>query len=62
MLLPQEFIRHKRDGGVLEPEHIDEFIQGLTTGPGLRGPSGVLRDGRASAASPWRNASRSPGR
>jgi thymidine phosphorylase len=32
MLLPQEFIRRKRDGGVLEPEHIDEFIKGLTTG------------------------------
>jgi thymidine phosphorylase len=32
MLLPQEFIRHKRDGGVLDPEHIDEFIQGLISG------------------------------
>jgi thymidine phosphorylase len=32
MLLPQEFIRRKRDGGVLEPEHINEFIEGLTTG------------------------------
>src|SRR5919112_429067 len=31
-LLPQEIIRVKRDGGVLEPEHINEFIEGLTTG------------------------------
>jgi thymidine phosphorylase len=32
MMLPQEIIRRKRDGGALEPELIDEFIQGLTTG------------------------------
>ena len=37
MLLPQEFIRHKRDGGVLEPEHIDEFHPGPHDRPGLRG-------------------------
>src|SRR5215211_9427796 len=32
MMLPQEIIRRKRDGGVLEPEHIDEFIKGITSG------------------------------
>lgn len=31
-LLPQEIIRHKRDGGRLDPEHIEHFIQGLTAG------------------------------
>jgi thymidine phosphorylase len=31
-LLPQEIIRHKRDGGRLDPEHIEHFIEGLTTG------------------------------
>ena len=32
MTLPQEIIRRKRDGGVLEAELIEEFIQGLTAG------------------------------
>lgn len=31
-LLPQEIIRHKRDGGRLDPEHIEHFIEGLTAG------------------------------
>ena len=31
-LLPQEIIRRKRDGGTLEPEHIEHFIEGLTAG------------------------------
>jgi thymidine phosphorylase len=31
-LLPQEIIRVKRDGGVLAPEVIESFIEGLTTG------------------------------
>ncbi|MEE1611750.1 thymidine phosphorylase [Microvirga sp. CF3016] len=31
-LLPQEIIRHKRDGGRLDPEHIEHFIRGLTAG------------------------------
>jgi thymidine phosphorylase len=31
-LLPQEIIRHKRDGGRLDPTHIEHFIQGLTAG------------------------------
>jgi thymidine phosphorylase len=31
-LLPQEIIRHKRDGGKLDPEHIEHFIEGLTAG------------------------------
>ncbi|NIX76077.1 thymidine phosphorylase [Microvirga terricola] len=31
-LLPQEIIRRKRDGGVLEAELIQDFIEGLTTG------------------------------
>ncbi len=31
-LLPQEIIRRKRDGGVLEAEHIHSFIEGLTSG------------------------------
>ncbi len=31
-LLPQEIIRRKRDGGTLEPEHIEQFIAGLTAG------------------------------
>ncbi|WP_262298697.1 thymidine phosphorylase [Microvirga sesbaniae] len=31
-LLPQEIIRHKRDGGTLDPEHIEHFIEGLTAG------------------------------
>ncbi len=31
-LLPQEIIRHKRDGGQLDPEHIEHFIEGLTAG------------------------------
>jgi thymidine phosphorylase len=31
-LLPQEIIRLKRDGGVLAPELIESFIEGLTTG------------------------------
>jgi thymidine phosphorylase len=30
--LPQEIIRHKRDGGVLEAEQIHHFIEGLTSG------------------------------
>lgn len=30
--LPQEFIRAKRDGRALEPEAIEAFIEGLTTG------------------------------
>jgi thymidine phosphorylase len=30
--LPQEIIRRKRDGGVLEAEHIQSFIEGLTAG------------------------------
>ena len=28
--LPQELIRIKRDGGALRPEHIEDFVQGLT--------------------------------
>jgi thymidine phosphorylase len=31
-MLPQEIIRRKRDGGMLEPELIEEFVAGLTTG------------------------------
>jgi len=31
-LLPQEIIRRKRDGGVLEAEQIQSFIEGLTSG------------------------------
>jgi thymidine phosphorylase len=31
-LLPQEIIRQKRDGGTLDPAHIEHFIEGLTTG------------------------------
>jgi thymidine phosphorylase len=31
-LLPQEIIRQKRDGGVLQPEQIEDFIDGLTDG------------------------------
>lgn len=31
-LLPQEIIRRKRDGGTLDPEHIEHFIEGLTAG------------------------------
>jgi thymidine phosphorylase len=30
--LPQEIIRHKRDGGVLTAEQIQDFIEGLTSG------------------------------
>lgn len=30
--LPQEIIRHKRDGVVLDPVAIDQFIEGLTSG------------------------------
>jgi thymidine phosphorylase len=30
--LPQEIIRRKRDGGMLEPEQIHSFIEGLTSG------------------------------
>jgi thymidine phosphorylase len=30
--LPQEIIRHKRDGGVLAAEQIQSFIEGLTSG------------------------------
>jgi thymidine phosphorylase len=30
--LPQEIIRHKRDGGVLAAEQIQDFIEGLTSG------------------------------
>src|SRR5215208_7256284 len=32
MMLPQEIIRRKRDGGALEPELIEAFIEGLTSG------------------------------
>jgi thymidine phosphorylase len=32
MMLPQEIIRRKRDGGALEPELIETFIAGLTSG------------------------------
>jgi len=31
-LLPQEIIRRKRDGGTLDAEHIEQFIEGLTAG------------------------------
>ncbi|MCC2653178.1 MAG: thymidine phosphorylase [Microvirga sp.] len=31
-LLPQEIIRRKRDGGTLDAEHIEHFIEGLTAG------------------------------
>jgi thymidine phosphorylase len=31
-LLPQEIIRHKRDGRTLDAEHIEHFIEGLTAG------------------------------
>jgi thymidine phosphorylase len=31
-LLPQEIIRRKRDGGVLDAEQIQDFIEGLTSG------------------------------
>ncbi|KFG67424.1 thymidine phosphorylase [Microvirga sp. BSC39] len=31
-LLPQEIIRRKRDGGTLEAEHIEQFIEGMTAG------------------------------
>ncbi|HEY5715187.1 MAG TPA: thymidine phosphorylase [Psychromonas sp.] len=31
MLLPQEIIRHKRDGKILSKQEIDFFIQGITT-------------------------------
>ena len=31
-MLPQEIIRRKRDGEILKPEEISEFIQGLTDG------------------------------
>ncbi len=31
-LLPQEIIRRKRDGGVLEAEEIQSFIEGMTSG------------------------------
>ena len=30
MLIPQEFIRQKRDGGTLDPEMLSEFIAGVT--------------------------------
>ena len=30
--LPQEIIRHKRDGGTLDAEQIEHFIEGLTAG------------------------------
>jgi thymidine phosphorylase len=30
MLIPQEFIRYKRDGGALDPESLTEFVQGIT--------------------------------
>lgn len=40
-ILPQEIIRRKRDGGVLEPEHIERFIAGLT--------SGLVSEGQAAA-------------
>jgi thymidine phosphorylase len=32
MLIPQEFIRYKRDGGALDPESLTEFVQGITAG------------------------------
>ncbi len=32
LMLPQEFLRRKRDGGVLAPADIAEFIAGLTNG------------------------------
>ncbi|WP_441969483.1 thymidine phosphorylase [Microvirga sp. 2MCAF38] len=31
-MLPQEFIRRKRDGGALAAEEIQEFVEGITTG------------------------------
>lgn len=30
MLIPQEFIRQKRDGGALDPEQLNDFIKGVT--------------------------------
>ena len=30
MLIPQEVIRQKRDGGELSAEQISQFIQGIT--------------------------------
>ena len=41
MLLPQEIIRRKRDGGVLEAELIEQLIEGLT--------SGLVSEGQAAA-------------
>jgi thymidine phosphorylase len=32
MLIPQEFIRQKRDGNALDPETLNLFIQGVTSG------------------------------
>jgi thymidine phosphorylase len=32
MLIPQEFIRYKRDGGTLDPETLVEFVNGITAG------------------------------
>ena len=41
MMLPQEIIRAKRDGGALSAGEIGDFIAGLT--------SGALTDGQAAA-------------
>ena len=45
MLLPQEVIRAKRDGGELKPAEIAEFIAGLASGAVTEGPGRRLRDG-----------------
>ena len=45
MILPQELIRQKRDGGALDPEAIKAFIAGFADDTGHRGPGRGLCHG-----------------
>ena len=55
-LLPQEIIRHKRDGGRLDPEHIEHFIEGLTSGRVTEGQAASFAMAVFFRASPCRSA------
>ena len=41
-MLPQETIRKKRDGEVLKPEEIAEFVSGITSGAVSEGQIAAL--------------------
>ena len=56
--LPQEIIRHKRDGGTLDAEHIEHFIEGLTAGHVTEGQAASFLM-PSSNVTPWTTSARS---